>query len=325
MILVTGGAGYIGSHVVKKLLEVKQEVIVFDNFENTSRSNIEKLGVKFLKGDLRFREDLNVLKDIKIDTCIHLAAYASVGDSVKNPFAYYNNNVLGTLNLLDFLSSTPCTELIFSSTSEVYGESDYLPIDEAHKKNPLNPYGHSKLIAEELIKSYEQTHGIKHVLFRYFNAAGSSMDGSIGEIHTPETHLIPNIIFGVLGLKDFTLTCSKVDTPDGTPVRDYVHVDDIADAHVMAIDYLKNNPSDEFNLGSGKGYSVLEIVNQVESITGVNINKTLGEIRVGEPGKKYASYNKIKNLIGWTPRLSLEDIITSAYRYYRENKKLIKI
>lgn len=318
-VLVTGGAGYIGSHVVRLLKENDYDVVIFDNLEGSSNNISQKLGVEIVQGDLRNPSSLNSLDNYKFDACLHFAAYTAVGDSVKNPEIYFENNVAGSANLISYLVKSGCPYFIFSSTSEVYGEAQYLPVDEKHPLNPLNPYGLSKRMVEQVLEWEDKAGKMKFVGLRYFNAAGCSLDGLIGEDHNPENHLIPNAVLGALGKKDFKLTCSKVDTPDQTPIRDYIHVLDLADAHLKALEYLmKSGSPDFFNLGSGSGYSVLEVVETVEKVTGASIEKVYGEARAGEPAKKFASNNKAKDILGWSPKYNLEDMVRTTFDYLKK-------
>ncbi len=319
MILVTGGAGYIGSHTVRELKEKGEEIVIFDNFENSFEEVPKKLGVKYVKGDLRNKNDLKKLDSYKFDACLHFAAYFNVGESTLDPKKYFENNVTGTLNLLNYLISKDVKRFIFSSTSEVYGEANYLPIDEKHPLMPINPYGLSKRMVEIILEWFDEAYGMNYVSLRYFNAAGCSMDGLLGEMHKDECHLIPNVVLGVLGKKEFRLTCSnKCKTPDKTPIRDYIHVEDLARAHYLAYKYLKkSDKSDSFNLGSGKGYSVLEIIKAVENLTGVKIKKSYTTPRKGEPDKKYASNIKARKSLRWKPERTLEDIVTSTYDFFK--------
>jgi len=323
-ILVVGGAGYIGSHVTKELLKNNYDVIVFDNLENGRKEISQILNVKIEIGDLRDFKSLSVLDKYNFDSVFNFAAYASVGESVKNPIKYFENNYTGNLNLYKYLVRRNIKNIIFSSTSEVYGEAQYLPIDEGHPINPMNPYGLSKYMVEQTIDWLNKSYDINYVIFRYFNAAGCSHNLDIGEMHKPETHLIPNAVLGAMGIKDFKLTSSKVDTPDGTPIRDFVHVEDLANAHVLGLKYLENqNISNIFNLGTGKGYSVLEVVKTVEKVCNVIIEKKQGEVRQGEPAKKYASFAKAKKILGWNPRYDLEDMAKTTYDYFSKHKNII--
>jgi len=321
MILVTGGAGYIGSHTVKALLKEGYKVVVFDNLEQGHKETIND--AVLITGDIRNPEDLKKLDNYQIEACLHFSAYALVGESVKDPAKYFKNNVVGSFNLINYLNSRGVKKFILSSTSEVYGEARYLPIDENHQLAPTNPYGLSKFMVEKFLLWFNSAYNFKSVILRYFNAGGAAMDGSNGETHNPETHLIPNAILGAMGKKEFEFTFSKVDTPDGSPIRDYVHVEDLATAHLLALKYLEDGfESDCFNLGTGKGYSVLEVACEIEKVTGVKLPQKFGETRAGEPAKKYASYNKAQKILGWNPKYGLADIIQSAYTWH---KKLINL
>ncbi len=317
-ILVTGGAGYIGSHVARLLKESGYEVTIFDNLEASDYVISTKLGIEIIEDDLRDISGLEALNNRQFDACLHFAAYASVGDSIKNPEKYFENNVVGSTNLISYLVEHNCPNFIFSSTSEVYGEAKYLPIDEKHPLEPINPYGLSKRMVEQMLEWADKAGKLKYVSLRYFNAAGCSLDGLIGEDHEPEGHLIPNAVLGGLGKKEFKLTCSKVDTPDKTPIRDYVHVLDLADAHLKALEYLlSGNNSDQFNLGTGAGYSVLQVVEAVEKITGATIEKNYGETRAGESAQKFASNEKAKQILGWNPKYNLDDMVETTYKYLK--------
>jgi len=321
-LLVTGGAGYIGSHTIKHLKKNGfSDIVVLDNLENGHAKVCEMLGVEVIKSDLRDFQSLKSLNSkYQFEACLHFAAYASVGESVKDPLKYFLNNYVGSLNLLNYLISKNCKYFVLSSTSEVYGEAEYLPIDENHPLNPTNPYGVSKKMVEDILKWFDSAYGLKFAALRYFNAAGCDVDGEIGELHNPENHLIPNAILAALGKKEFKLTCAKVDTPDNTPIRDYVHVDDLADAHVRALKYLANGGvSDFFNLGTGKGYSVLEVVNAVEKISSKILPKEYGEARAGEPAQKFASNQKARKILMWNPKYNLEDMVKTTYDFLGRN------
>lgn len=316
-VFVTGGAGYVGSFAVKKLLEEGHKVVVFDNLENGHREVVSKLGAQLIKGDLRNREDIEVAG---ADAVMHFAAYACVGESTKNPPRYFQNNVAATLNLLGAMVEHGVKKFIFSSSSEVYGEAEKLPLTEDMPLKSDNPYGLSKLMVEQILPWYDHYAQIKYVALRYFNAAGAALDGSMGEDHDPETHLVPNVILGALGRGEFKLTCATgLDTPDGTPIRDYTHVLDIADAHIRALDYLADDgKSDVFNVGRGHGYSVLEVIKEVERVSGKKIPQERGEKREGEPSAKWASNEKIKKVLGWRPNYGLKEIAESAYLWHQK-------
>jgi len=315
MILVTGGAGYIGSHTVKALQKEGFKVVVFDNLEQGHKEFLQECDL--VVGDLRNPTDLLLLNGYKIEACLHFSAYTSVGESVQDPSKYFLNNVIGSFNLINYLKDRGVDKFILSSTSEIYGEADYLPMDENHKLNPTNPYGLSKLMVENILSWFSRAYQFKSIILRYFNAAGASMDGTIGELHNPENHLIPNAILGALGTKEFKLTFSKVATKDGSPIRDYIHVEDLANAHVLALQKLLNGGnSDVFNLGTGNGYSVLEIISEIEKVSKVKLPREIGEIRAGEPSAKYASNIKAKQELKWNPKFSLQEIISSAYNWH---------
>ncbi|MDD3679784.1 MAG: UDP-glucose 4-epimerase GalE [Candidatus Shapirobacteria bacterium] len=325
-ILVTGGAGYIGSHAVKLLLEKSYQVVVFDNLYRGYQEVIDVLGKKFsglsfIVGDLKNLTEVNHLfKKNQIDGVLHFAALCLVNESMEKPGQYFENNVLGTLNLLRSMEKYQVKKLVFSSTCAVYGEGQYLPIDEKHPTNPTNPYGESKLMAEKEIFWFDQLFGIKSVIFRYFNVAGADSAGLIGDSKKPSQLLVQNAVRGALGIEPFKLTCPKVKTPDGTPVRDYVNVEDLARAHVLALDYLdKNKQSQIFNLGTGQGNSVLEIVNKVQEITGVSFSIEKGVARKGEYAKVYADISQVQKVLNWRPEKSLKETINSLVSWYKKH------
>jgi UDP-glucose 4-epimerase len=326
MILVTGGAGYIGSHAVKLLLEKGYKVTVLDNLERGYLEAVETLQNKFGKENLNFVEaDLRdgekikeIMAEIKPEGVLHFAALCLVNESMEKPELYFENNDLGTLNLLKAMQEAGINKLVFSSTCAVYGESQYLPVDENHPTHPSNPYGESKLIAESMIKWFGKLRGLNYIIFRYFNVAGASSDGLIGDSKKPSQLLVQCAVRGALGIEPFQLTCPKVGTKDGTPIRDYVNVEDLAEAHIMALEYLiKGGQSDLFNLGTGKGNSVLEIVNQVKEITGAEFPVTQGEARKGEYAEIYANNAKVKQVLGWKPKKSIKDGVGSLVKWYK--------
>jgi len=320
-VFVTGGAGYVGSFAVKALKDKGVEVVVFDNLENGHRKITSKLGVRLVEGDLRRKEDVSLALDSSYDVVMHFAAYACVGESTKNPPRYFQNNVAATFNLLDAAVEAGVKKFIFSSSSEVYGEAEKLPLTEDMPLKSDNPYGLSKIMVEQILPWYDSFGGIKFVSLRYFNAAGAALDGSMGENHRLETHLIPNAVLGALGRQEFKLTCATdLDTPDGTPIRDYTHVLDLADAHVRSLDYLvKGGQSDVFNVGKGCGYSVLEIIKEVERVSGRKIRLEKGEKRPGEPSAKWASNEKIKKILGWRAKYGIKEIVESAYLWHKNH------
>jgi UDP-glucose 4-epimerase len=319
MILIVGGAGYIGSHTARLFKDMGYEVLIFDNFLNSSEEVCKILEIPYVKGDIRNVVDLKVLDKYNLDGCLHFAGYLSVATSMTDPSLYFNNNFVGSINLFDKLISKGTKNIVFSSTSEVYGEAQYLPINEAHPLNPVNPYGLSKLMVENMLSWYNKAYGVNYAALRYFNAAGCSTDSLIGENHEPEPHLIPNAVMGGMKIKDFELTCSVVETPDKTPIRDYIHVEDLADAHLKAYEYItKEGKSGVFNLGTGKGNSVLEIVEAVEKFTGNRLVRKEGVKREGEPAQKYADFKKAKETFGWEPKRDLDDMVKSTYEYFKK-------
>lgn len=326
MILVTGGAGYIGSHTALKFLENNNDIIIFDSLENGHIEFIDFLktqgNVTFVKGDLKNFDEINKLFDnYKIDTVLHFAGYIQVEESVQNPEKYYTNNVGGTLNLLKAMLSHEVKKIIFSSTCATYGEPQYTPLDEQHPQNPASPYGETKLIIEKILKDYDKAYGLKSIILRYFNVIGSEDNARIGEWHTPETHLVPNILKSSLDEdKEFKIYGDNYNTPDGTCIRDYVNVNDLAQAHLLAYKYLnRENKSDIFNIGTENGISVKEIFDICEKVIGEKIPVKIVEKRAGDVEKLYANPTKAKNLLGWKPTHSLEIGIQTAYKW--EKKK----
>ena len=320
MILITGGAGYIGSHCALGFLNQGENIIIFDNLENGHIETINSLKqagkVEFIKGDLRNIQDIEeVFKKYKIDTVIHFAGYIQVEESVKNPSKYYRNNILGSLNLFDMMVKYDVKKIVFSSTCAIYGEPEYTPIDEKHPKNPVNPYGRTKLMIEQILEDYDKAYGLKSIRLRYFNVAGADSQTRIGEWHEPETHLIPNILKSVFEKdKTFKIFGNDYDTFDGTCIRDYVNVEDMVTAHVKAYNYLKqNNKSDYFNIGTSNGSSVKEVFDTAKSVTGKEIKVETLNRREGDAAILIANSEKAKKQLGWTPAKSLEDSIKTAY------------
>lgn len=325
MILITGGAGYIGSHTVLNLIEkTDYKIIIFDNLENGHIETINTLveinpdKIIFEKGDLRNIEDIeNVFNKYSIDGVIHFAAFALVEESVKNPSKYYRNNIYGTLNLLDTMIKHNVKRIVFSSTCATYGDIvEQTPIDEKHPQNPINPYGYSKLAVERIMDDYDKAYGLKSIRLRYFNVAGADEKGRIGEWHEPETHLIPNILKSNDN-KVFTIFGDDYDTRDGTCIRDYVNVLDLAEAHRLSYEYLiKENKTDVFNIGTGEGYSVKEVFEACERVLNKKIPVEIKGRRDGDPAVLYADIGKVKNVLNWKSEKSLEDNIKSAYLWY---------
>lgn len=319
MILITGGAGYIGSHCALEFLNADEKIVIFDSLENGHIETInalKKIGnFDFVQGDLKNIDDVEKLfKNYQIDTVIHFAGYIQVEESVKNPQKYFENNVGGTLNLLNSMVKYGVKKIVFSSTCAIYGEPEYIPLDENHKKNPVNPYGETKLEIEKYLVEYDEKYGIKSICLRYFNVAGADSETRIGEWHEPETHLIPNILNNKQTFKIFG---DDYDTKDGTCIRDYVNVEDLAKAHKLACEYLnKENKSDCFNLGSEKGYSVKEVFDCAEKIIGKKIDYEIMPRREGDAVILLANSTKAKKILGWSSEKTLEESIKTAYLWY---------
>ena len=311
-LFIIGGAGYIGSHMVKVAYRAGHEVITLDNLSTGHQDAV-------LYGDFEFCDilDLDRLNRLfaqyKPDAVMHFSAYSLVGESMAEPYKYYNNNVSGTLSLLKAMIDNDCMKFIFSSSAAIFGNPEYIPIDESHPKNPINPYGKSKLMVEEILKDFESAYGLKYVSFRYFNAAGHDPDGKLSERHDPETHLLPIIMQAANGQRDsVSIFGNDYDTTDGTCVRDYIHVNDLANAHLKGLDYLNQSESlrAEFNLGNGNGFSVKEVVQQVKDITGKNFKVLVEGRRDGDPPTLIASDNKAKKELNLSSDYaSLESII----------------
>ncbi len=324
MILVTGGAGYIGSHLVMALLEKSEDVIVFDSLELGHAETIETLkkygNLKFVKGNLKNLDDIRgVFLVNKIDSVVHFAAYSQVAESVKNPQKYYYNNVYGTLNLLNAMLEFNVKKIVFSSTAATYGEPVYTPIDENHPQSPINPYGNTKLMVEKIMDDYDKAYGLKSVRLRYFNVAGADSKTRIGEWHEPETHLIPNVLKAKED-KVFKMFGTDYETKDGTCVRDYINVEDLAQAHIKALEYLKNGgETNFFNLGTTEGNSVKEVFEACEAIKGSKIPLEICPRRGGDPAILVADNKKAKEILGWKPEHDLKDCIETAYLWEKAN------
>ncbi len=320
MILVTGGAGYIGSHTVLNFLNKGYEIVVIDNLENGHIETINTLkqigNIHFIKGDLRNLDDVEtIFSNYKIDTVIHFAGFIQVEESVNNPDKYYKNNVLASINLFNTMVKHNVQKVVFSSSAAVYGEPIYTPIDEKHPKKPLNPYGENKSQVEEILKEYDAKYNLKSICLRYFNVVGADSQTRIGEWHEPETHLIPNILKSIFEKdKIFKIFGTDYDTFDGTCIRDYVNVEDLAEAHYLAYLYLKeNNKSDIFNLGTENGSSVKEVFETVEEITKKRINVEIKQRRSGDAAILLANSSRAKEILKWIPKHNLEDSIKTAY------------
>lgn len=316
-VLVVGGAGYIGSHMVKMLLAQGHEVITFDNLSSGYRDAV--VGGSFVQADLADKAALDeVFVKYAPDAVMHFASYIQVGESVRHPDKYYLNNFTNTMNLLDAMVKHGVNYFIFSSTAAVFGEPEYVPIDEAHAKNPLNPYGRSKLMVEQALGDYERAYGIKSVCLRYFNAAGADPEGQLGERHEPETHLIPLVLQAISGRRDnITVFGRDYDTPDGTCIRDYIHIVDLCSAHLLALQKLmETNTSRRYNLGNGNGFSVQEVIAAAQKVTGKPINVAEGERREGDPARLVADASLARSELGWKPVYAdLETIIQHAWQW----------
>lgn len=324
-ILVTGGAGYIGSHCVLNLLLKGYEVVVFDNLSTGHKETIEALNqwgrLDFIQGDLLNTNDLKALfNNHDISAVMHFAAFSQVGESVKNPQKYYINNVCGTLNLLSVMLENDVKKVVFSSTAATYGEPEYIPIDEKHPQNPINPYGQSKLIIEKIMDDYDKAYGLKSVRLRYFNVAGADSQTRVGEWHEPETHLIPNILKSTFDSgKTFEMYGDDYDTKDGTCVRDYINIEDLIDAHLLALDYLNNGGKTTFfNLGTNDGNTVKEVFKACEEVTNKNIEIKQMPRREGDPASLVADNKKAKEILNWIPSRTLEESIEKAYLWEKE-------
>lgn len=320
-VLVTGGAGYIGSHCVLALAAAGFNVIVLDNLVYGHREFVEGLEhVQLIQGDIGDRILLDqIFSQTKISAVLHFAAYAYVGESVTHPAKYYRNNVVGTLTLLEAMVAAQVQSLVFSSTCATYGIPHTVPIREAHPQSPINPYGMSKLMVEHMLEDFSAAYNLRSVRFRYFNAAGADPQGRVGEDHTPETHLIPLVLQTALGRRDaITVFGTDYDTPDGTCIRDYIHVTDLAQAHVLGLKYLlEGNPTSIFNLGNGSGFSVREIIETAKQITRCPIPVIEGKRRPGDPAILIGSAEKAKQVLGWQPQYAaIATIIEHAWRWH---------
>ena len=319
-VLVTGGAGYIGAHACKALAEAGYTPVTYDNFVYGHPEAVRWGPLE--KGDIGDREQLEmVMKKYNPSAVMHFAAYAYVGESVTNPAKYYQNNVAGTLSLLESMNSCSIDNIIFSSTCATYGMPDQIPIDENHPQNPINPYGRSKLMIEWILKDFAAAYDLKFVSLRYFNAAGADPDAEIGENHDPETHLIPLVLDVALGIRNrIEIYGTDYNTPDGTCIRDYIHVSDLADAHLLALEYLNaGGQSEVFNLGNGNGFSVREVITAAMKVTGCDIPYLESKKRPGDPAVLIGSTEKIRDNLGWrTVHNSLDAIIRTAWRWHKK-------
>ncbi|MEL7030799.1 MAG: UDP-glucose 4-epimerase GalE [Pseudomonadota bacterium] len=319
-VFVTGGAGYVGAHCCKVFSKAGWNVVVYDNLSR-GWADFVKWG-PLIEGDILDRERLFAsIKSVKPDAVAHFAAFAYVGESVSHPDKYYRNNVVGSLNLLDAMTASEVENIVFSSTCATYGNPHYLPIDEAHPQSPINPYGRSKLMVEQILKDYSDAFGIRSVALRYFNAAGADPDGEIGERHEPETHLIPLALRGA-GDADYTLNIlgDDYETRDGSAIRDYIHVMDLADAHLRALYYLgEGGGTTQINLGTGRGTSVIEIQKAVERMTQHDVRARTAPRRPGDPAVLVSSPTLANQILGWAPHFSsVDNLIHDAWNWHKK-------
>jgi UDP-arabinose 4-epimerase len=319
-ILVTGGAGFVGSHSCKALSRAGYMPVVFDNLERGHERAVKWGPLE--QGDLRNEEDLHRVFEARRPWAVmHFAAYAYVGESTAEPAKYYDNNVGGTAKLLQACAAFDCKNFVFSSSCATYGIPERLPLKEGDAQNPVNPYGYTKLVVERMLRDAEAAHGMRHVALRYFNAAGADPDGELGELHLPETHLIPLVLFAAMGRQpSVKIFGDDYPTPDGTCIRDYVHVSDLADAHVAAIEWLATgHPSDSFNLGNGHGFSVAEVVATSEKVTGRPVKTERCARRPGDPPILVSDSSKARRALGWTPKFAaLDTQILHAWTWFRD-------
>jgi UDP-glucose 4-epimerase len=323
IILVTGGAGYIGSHTVSCLEQAGYQVIILDNLVYGHREIVESaLNAKLIEGDICDRTLLDQLfQTYPIEAVIHFAAYAYVGESVQNPAKYYRNNVVGTLTLLEAMVAAGVKRLVFSSTCATYGVPQEVPIPESHPQAPINPYGQSKLMVEHILRDFDKAYDLRSVCFRYFNAAGADPEGRLGEDHNPETHLIPLALLTALGKREsLSIFGTDYPTPDGTCVRDYIHVADLASAHVLGLEYLlKGGSSDIFNLGNGDGFSVRQVIDATEKVTGRTVNAVEADRRPGDPPALVGSSQRAREILGWQPKYSdLTAMVQHAWNWHQK-------
>lgn len=321
-ILVLGGAGYIGSHTVYELIDNGEDVVIIDNLLTGHKEAIHPKA-RFYKGDIRDREFLDdVFKKEKIDAVIHFAACSLVGESMEKPLKYYDNNLCGTKILLDSMVANGIDKIVFSSTAATYGEPEKVPILETDRTEPTNTYGETKLSMEKMFKWVGKAHGLRYVSLRYFNACGAHISGQIGEDHNPESHLIPLILQVPNGKREYiSIFGDDYDSKDGTCVRDYIHVTDLAQAHILAVKYLQSgNESNIFNLGNGVGFTVKEVIDTARKVTSHPIPAKITPRRAGDPAQLIASSEKAKEILGWTPEHnSLEEIISTAWNWHKNH------
>jgi UDP-glucose 4-epimerase len=326
-ILVTGAGGYIGSIASYLFLQNNYEIVAVDNFMRGYQQPLEELQKMYGPEKIRFyaydlKKDLSELfeKEKNIDLVVHYAALCNVEESMKDPGIYFANDTWGCSNLIETMTKYGVNKLVFSSTCAVYGQSQYVPLDEKHPYGPISPYGESKRMAEQVIEWYGKLKGLNYVMLRYFNICGASDDGLFGDSKHPSYHLMQNAVRGALGIEPFNLTCPEVDTPDKTPIRDYINVVDLSEAHLAAVKYLMDGgESNVFNLGTGTGNSVMEIVKKVEEITGVKIDIQKGTPRTGDPAKLIASIEKAQSILKWQPKRTIADSVNSLVTWYKKH------
>jgi len=321
-ILVTGGAGYIGSHVCRELFRQGHQPIIYDNLQSGHRKAAQ--GSQLTEGDLadgrRLRE---VFQSFSIDSVMHFAADCSVGESVENPLKYFRNNIKNSLQLLEIMMKFGVTNFIFSSSAAVYGEPHEIPVSEEHSCLPLNPYGETKWVLERVLQRLQEAKRLEYISLRYFNAAGADPDGEIGEDHSPETHLIPISILAAMSGRTIPIFGTDYDTPDGTCIRDYIHATDLARAHILALNRLASGGSSAiYNLGNGNGYSVKEVIETVREVTGMKVDTVESPRRPGDPARLVAASGKIQKELGWVPHYpDLSSIVNTAWQWHRRHPK----
>ncbi len=324
MILVVGGAGYIGSHAVKELLKNNHQVIVLDNLSTGHEKAIDNRS-SFIQGDIKDQEKLDFLfSTFKIDSVMHFAANCYVGESITNPIKYYENNVAGTISLLKSMIKHNIKKIIFSSTCAVYGTPNVEMITENVPTSPINPYGKSKLMIEEVIRDFSFAYGMEYIILRYFNVAGADPNGEIGEDHNPETHLIPSVLFHLLNRRESIVVYgNNYNTIDGTCIRDYIHVSDLVNAHILALHSLQTNSSKNkiYNVGNQQGYSVKEVIQKCEKITGKKATIKYSDKRIGDPEKLISSSSNIQKELNWKSSYSLDDMIQTAWNWFSQYPK----